>query len=277
MIPRRTELATLQRQVDSLGRSLQSAPPSARQAPASHLPAADRNVPTAAGGRPDHPGADSPGHTNQPELRDQRRLSKQASRTSLKHPDPVEPTVEARHDVIPQVDDIVMEHDEIVGDARVENEEYVEIGPVQRSQEAYEHEAVEEPVAHNQEYEHTGQEYVNSDQNYVEKTEPYYEGQELQNEGYDPNYQQNYQEGQFENYEQYPQQQYTDPNAQYTEGQYDNYATDGTYQQEYDPTQFAENTFAEPQTQYKAQTAPVEQEIAPTDSKRSNSPEKGQS
>ncbi|XP_073965754.1 uncharacterized protein isoform X3 [Choristoneura fumiferana] len=248
-----------------------------KHAPASHLPAADRNVPTAAGGRPDHPGADSPGHTNQPELRDQRRLSKQASRTSLKHPDPVEPTVEARHDVIPQVDDIVMEHDEIVGDARVENEEYVEIGPVQRSQEAYEHEAVEEPVAHNQEYEHTGQEYVNSDQNYVEKTEPYYEGQELQNEGYDPNYQQNYQEGQFENYEQYPQQQYTDPNAQYTEGQYDNYATDGTYQQEYDPTQFAENTFAEPQTQYKAQTAPVEQEIAPTDSKRSNSPEKGQS
>lgn len=164
-----------------------------------------------------------------------------------------------------------MEHDEIVSDARVENE-YKE--PEERSQEAYEHDAVEEP-SHNQDYEHTGHEYVNSDQNYVEKTEPYYE-QELQNEGYDPNYQQNYQEGQFENYEQYPQQQYTDPNAQYTEGQYDNYATDGTYQQEYDNTQFAEPTFAEPQTQYEAQNAPVGQEVAPTDSKRSNSPE-GQS
>ncbi|XP_045507949.1 serologically defined colon cancer antigen 8 homolog [Colias croceus] len=75
-------------------------------------------------------------------------------------------------------------------------------------------------------------------------------GQEYQNyeQGYDQNQptseyspqeyeQQQYSEQQYENYEQYPQQ-YADPNAQY-EGQYENYATDGNYtEQNYDNTQY---------------------------------------
>lgn len=274
MILLRTELATLQRQVDSLGRSMQS--PSPRTAPTPHLPSTDRNAPPAAGGGPDHPRADPTGHPDQPDIRpdtrDHRPLSKQASRTSIRSYQEPDHTNQPDRRLAEQTEPTQLA-DNIKED--IADEKEVEYEKEQHNQEKYPVENVE------QAYE---QGYENPDQNYAEKTEPYYE----QTEGYD----QNYQEGQFENYEQYPQQ-YTDPNAQY-EGQYENYATDG-YQQEYDQTQYVDpatqyvdpntqyvdpNTqYVEPTTQYDApqsEQAPTEHE-APTGSKISNSPVKGQS
>ncbi|XP_063543471.1 serologically defined colon cancer antigen 8 homolog isoform X3 [Cydia strobilella] len=256
-----------------------------KHAPATHLPPTDRNAPPAAGGGPDHPRAYPTGHPDQPDIspdtRDHRPLSKQASRTSIKsyNQEPensIQPDKRLAEETI-KVDNV--EED-------IADEKEVEYEKEQHGQENY-------PVEH---VEHAYEQgYENPDQNYAEKTEPYYE----QTAGYDQNYQQNYQEGQLENYEQYPQQ-YTDPNAQY-EGQYENYATDGAYQQEYDPTQYTDpatqyvdpNTqydpatqYVEPPTQYEAQPiqapieAPIEHE-APTppttNRKISNSPVKGQS
>ncbi|XP_061724943.1 serologically defined colon cancer antigen 8 homolog isoform X3 [Cydia pomonella] len=247
-----------------------------KHAPTPHLPSTDRNAPPAAGGGPDHPRADPTGHPDQPDIRpdtrDHRPLSKQASRTSIKSYQEPDHTNQPDRRLAEQTEPTQLD-DNIKED--IADEKEVEYEKEQHDQEKYPVENVE------QAYE---QGYENPDQNYAEKTEPYYE----QTEGYD----QNYQEGQFENYEQYPQQ-YTDPNAQY-EGQYENYATDG-YQQEYDQTQYVDpatqyvdpntqyvdpNTqYVEPTTQYDApqsEQAPTEHE-APTGSKISNSPVKGQS
>ncbi|XP_048000198.1 uncharacterized protein LOC125237234 isoform X2 [Leguminivora glycinivorella] len=281
LTPNSPEKNKKEKEVSSMLESIEN-----KHAPATHVPSTDRNAPPAAGGGPDHPRADPTRHPDQPDTRpdprDHRPLSKQSSRTSIKNynkePDhTTQPDRTFVEEAPTRVEDNGKE--EIADEKEVEYEK-------EHQPEKYPAEQVEQP------YE---QGYENTDQNYAEKTQPYYE----QTEGYDQNYQQNYQEGQFENYEQYPQQ-YTDPNAQY-EGQYENYATDGTYQQEYDGSQYVDpnaqyadpNTqYADPSTQYdpaaqyveptaeyaapQTETAPMEQE-APTDSKLSNSPAKGQS
>ncbi|XP_028161481.1 serologically defined colon cancer antigen 8 homolog [Ostrinia furnacalis] len=250
------ELATLQRQVDTLGRSLQpshSTSPSVYQAPPTHASSTNRNVPhTQTAPRPDNSRDNTPGYPGLPdqgvadarpdsraELGQPRTIRKQESRTSLLS-QKEDPPYDANQSHSPENDTPVYEES-----ANVEHtKEMEDVDDVKLTTDAEKPMEVEQP----QEYEATNQNYAEG--NYEQYDQNYEQGpvtseNEYQNQGYEQNYEQPaYTEGQYENYEQQPQyegeypQQYTDPNAQY-ENQYENYATDGNYQSEqsYDNTQ----------------------------------------
>ncbi|RVE44965.1 hypothetical protein evm_010390 [Chilo suppressalis] len=234
------KLATLQHQVDILGRSMQPAPttPSVYQAPTTHTSTANRNVPyTQADSRSDDPRDNTTGHSGlidqRPTVRpDQfhsdaqqnRTVSRQQSRNSLLS----DQTENRTHNVNETASDVNKFNENVSYDQNLG-----ELPP----------ESNEKPMEVENVQEYQGTDQNNTDGNYVN-----YEGNEgnqYQGQEYDQNYEQpaytgeqygNYEENQ--QYDNYPQQ-YVDPNAQY-EGQYENYAADGTYQddQNYDQSQY---------------------------------------
>ncbi|KAL0810431.1 hypothetical protein ABMA28_010571 [Loxostege sticticalis] len=288
------ELATLQRQVDSLGRSMlptHSTSPSVYQAPPTHASATNRNVPhPQADPRPDYTRDNAPGHPELPgqgvtdvrpdahgDIGQPRTIRKQESRTSLLSQKEEPPYDSNQHN---DPDNVEEKHD-YEESANVEQSQAIEdVHDVEYKDD------VEKPmeVEQTQEYAATDKNYGEGnydqyDQNY-EQT-PVTDENEYQNQGYE---QPAYAEGQYENYEQQPQydgnypQEYADPNAQY-EGQYENYATDGNYQgeQSYDTTQQSEEYLPQNQEsqEYVAQNQDVSQEVAPNtrvESKQSVSP-----
>ncbi|XP_048488293.1 serologically defined colon cancer antigen 8 homolog [Plutella xylostella] len=258
------ELASLHRQVDSLGRTIQhaNAPNTYYEAPSTHAAAAHGNVEPAPPPGPDHTRGHPPAH---PALRRQpsnssvgdrhsnsqsRQLSRQPSKSSIR--------MENQPEAMPPVNS--QNEQEYVKDSPVKEQYYVDETPVKETyenakvaeniseveQQNYEQpqpEYAQEPTyseepshfeqqqgEYNQEQTYQdptyAQEPANYDQSYAQETPTY------QTEGYDQNYEQPaYTEGQYpENYE----QQYADPNAQY-EGQYENYATDPNQAYQGDP------------------------------------------
>lgn len=195
-------------------------------APSPHPSSTGRNGPsTPSVTRPEHPGVDTTGDTD-PAFSDirpdrnsrdtSRQLSRQSSRASIKPELPLATSItneEGR--TLSNVDESYKD----IGNEKT-NEGVPEID--QNYTEGYEN---YEQTADNTQYEH-GNENV-----------PYETPQYDQSQGYEQNFEQGYADGQYENYEQYPQQ-YNDPNAQY-QGEYENYGTEN-YQgdQNYDNTQY---------------------------------------
>ncbi|XP_022828753.1 serologically defined colon cancer antigen 8 homolog isoform X1 [Spodoptera litura] len=230
------ELATLQRQVNGLSRSMQSPhnTPSNFQAHPPHQTTTDRNVPhpPSDSGR-DYSGTESPGHTTHgPDERI----------TTVDRDDPYETTgidktayqQEEHHDQ--QIEENVV--DIKPKETEYQEAEHFEEEEMPKVQTETKEEIKEEPekpmeVEHTEAYETQQYEY---DQNY-EQTPATGDAQyENQFENYE---QQPYADQQYENYEQYPQEA-VDPNAQYHQ-EYENYPTDGNYtDQNYDTTQYAE-------------------------------------
>ncbi|KAJ2943096.1 hypothetical protein O0L34_g18787 [Tuta absoluta] len=288
----------VKRQVESLGRSLTTPQqaPSTIPAQPTHPSAAGGNISQPPRARQKYPRAEPARNTDtdssiselgqnyhpgNPTLarRNSKILSRQSSKVSIKQ-DPDAP-------VIPEhKDNEYKDNDEVenpVENVQYDNENYdknyVSSGDVSQyapenvdavhydknnvvEEEQY---APEVPVTDHAQYDEnqiTGEvPYDQANVNTAEYQNPEYNQQEYEQTGYA--------DGQYENYEQYPQQ-YTDPNAAY-EGNYENYATDGTYQGEnYDNTQYNEGYAAE----YQEQPVVEPQEAAEpvSDTKRSNTP-----
>ncbi|XP_060807984.1 serologically defined colon cancer antigen 8 homolog isoform X3 [Amyelois transitella] len=257
------ELATLQRQVESIGRSLQPVPasPSTYQAPPTRTPSADRTVPhPPSNAGPDHPRAES---TRVPQdgdsvtnirpdsvdINDHRtpRTAKQDSRSSLLDKNVINDGTAA---VVNNIEENVKDDYEHQKDMDVEQMQQQDFQPEMYNEGNFNYE---------QNYEQ------NPEQSYGQAPEQTYEehqGAEYQNGGYVQNYEQQPYTGQYENYEQYPEQQYVDPNAQY-EGQYENYATDGNYEQNYDNTQYNQE-YANNDATIDNQNPKYDENIAPT-------------
>ncbi|XP_072933901.1 serologically defined colon cancer antigen 8 homolog [Epargyreus clarus] len=296
------ELATLRRQVEDLGRSLQPtyAPPSTYQAPTTHPTTTNRMPHSSPGTRPDDTGAESPGDPSPGhQLRDvrrdsvnhktpisrqnsqnspPRRLSKQNSQnfqeetSTVTAQEPIdyteEPTVSniqydsPREEYVPENENVENVEEHVLETADVDNKVEYKEEIQQEENKAME---VEQEQTLDQQY---PEGYQNYEQTY-EETQP--TETEYQNEGYEQNFeQQQYTEGQYENYEQYPQQ-YTEPTAQY-EGQYENYQAEGYQNESYDNTQY-EHQYAPEYTESVPTEVPPTTETLNTESK-DDSPEK---
>uniref|UniRef100_A0A2H1WVT2 SFRICE_025376 n=1 Tax=Spodoptera frugiperda TaxID=7108 RepID=A0A2H1WVT2_SPOFR len=232
----RQELATLQRQVNGLSRSMQSPhnTPSNFQAHPPHKTTTDRNVPHSPSdsGR-DYPGTESTGHTTH---------GPDARVTTVDRDDPYQTAginetpyqEEEHHD---QTEENVVEDIKPTETVYQEPEHFEE--EMSKVQTEAKEEIKEEPekpmeVEHTEAYE--TQQYDEYDQNYEQTPATGDVQYENQFENYE---QQPYADQQYENYEQYPQEA-ADPNAQYQQ-EYENYPTDGNYtDQNYDTTQYAE-------------------------------------
>lgn len=119
--------------------------------------------------------------------------------------------------------------------------------------------------------------YEQGNENVPYETQEYDQTQDVQQYDQNPadyqnqNYEEGYTDGQYENYNQYPQQ-YTDPNAQY-QGEYENYGTqDYEGNQNYDNTQHNQEYTPEYQETQNVESENIEPQTDISDSKRSNSP-----
>ncbi|CAG4975071.1 unnamed protein product [Colias eurytheme] len=268
------ELGTLQRQVESLGRTMQTAyshPPST-QAPTTHAPTTVRIPDTTATTRPnytrDEPTRDTtsgeptrtnnrvdekpgniidhsteditemPPKTNEHAIAQEtprsRQMSKQNSRESVKSERKLSQN-SSKESIHEQ--NIKQVDDNPSPVTQLNTDDIPEQNTIEHQPEQIEqHEPLEqhEPMEEKQEEQYDEQNYGQEYQNYEQGYDQNQPTSEYPPQEYE---QQQYSEQQYENYEQYPQQ-YADPNAQY-EGQYENYATDGNYtEQNYDNTQY---------------------------------------
>ncbi|KAJ8706076.1 hypothetical protein PYW07_010853 [Mythimna separata] len=230
------ELATLQRQVNGLSRSMQTPlnTPSTFEAHPPHTTTPDRNVPhTPSDSGRDYTGAESP-------------------RNTAHGPDA--PITTARRDDPYQAAGITDQPAHDIQDQDIEEDEHIteDVKPIETNYQESEHfEDQEEPVKVEKEQVLKEEAEKPMEVEHHEEFDPQYQ--------YDQNYEQpaavaddqyqNYEQQpygeqqQYENYEQYPQQA-ADPAAQYDQ-QYENYATeDGNYpaEQNYDASQYAQES-----------------------------------
>lgn len=257
----------------------------------SHASATIRDVPAPQpSARPNHTGGDT---TRQPsrdpvaDLRPDRSdndavpsaLSRQDSTQSVTKPDVNQPNdFETPYNARIKETKVLPQNEEDLHDK--EEVEHEELEPQNYSDNNLEQIHTENPEYDQSHVDNTPFETLPADnsqyeQSHVPETEQYepnadtteYPAQEYDQQHYEQGYTEG-QQGQYENYEQYPQQ-YTDPNAQY-EGQYENYATDGNYQgdQNFDQTQYDPGYTAE----YQEPQPTTDPQIVDVESKRSNSP-----
>ncbi|XP_038217192.1 serologically defined colon cancer antigen 8 homolog [Zerene cesonia] len=284
------ELGTLQRQVESLGRTMQTAyshPPST-QAPTTHSPTAVRIPDTTATTRPnytrDEPTRDTtfgePTRTKNSRVDDKPRnindlhntadtnihkSSPESNINTITHETPRSRQISkqnSRESVeherkLSQNSSKESFHEENinqVNDNATVNHSNTDIVPEQNTiQDQPEQKEQHQPLEEKQEEHYDDQNYGQEYHNYDQGYDQNQPTSEYQPQEYE---QQQYSEQQYENYEQYPQQ-YADPNAQY-EGQYENYATDGNYtEQNYDNTQYNQ----ESTPQYEENVSEIQQNV----------------
>ncbi|CAH2061887.1 unnamed protein product, partial [Iphiclides podalirius] len=249
--PLREELATLQRQVELLGRSLQSTTtpaPSNYQAPATHTTTAHgiSKYPTS-GARPNHTGDDATGHAATEQSSEQPDElhgvhNQTPGVTEQHHESPT--TGDAAHDDKPNTtgqSEIFETTDQVNTDRTNETDQYQTVTDAEHPMD------MSEPV-HEQRYGDNFEHYEQNPETNTEYNQEYDKNQTPHEEN-----ETGYTEPQYENYEQYPQQ-YTEPNAQY-DGQFENYPTDGNYQGEYNEPQY--NLYA---AEYQEHTPEAQQE-----------------
>ncbi|CAK1595025.1 unnamed protein product [Parnassius mnemosyne] len=248
------ELATLHRQVEQLGRSLQSnitPAPNNYQAHPTHTTGTDRTLPhPTTSSRSNDPGDDSSGHgkvKQQPIEQPDRFIDGKIKTARI-----IEHNNEHH-----TVDDSEAQQANEPTHEQNKSDGQIIINKSEQEMDYQNNATVEQPVAgHDQHGDQIYSEdnYENYDQNYEHapvETEYNQEYEQNQNQNGENFEQQNYVEPQYENYEQYPQQ-YADPNAQY-DTQYENYDADGNYQEHID------------QSQYNPEYSSEYQEVQPTE------------
>ncbi|XP_068624348.1 serologically defined colon cancer antigen 8 homolog [Battus philenor] len=235
------ELATLQRQVDLLGRSLQSnitPAPSNNEAPATHSTASHRTVPgSMPSSRPDNSGDNSTRHSSveqQPEQQPDRLIDNndQTSRVDGQEGQIIEEEQNIIHEPIAQVEMEINNQTVKTGDGF----EYENNAELEQSLEGKEH--PENETYAEEQYDQNYQQVPETGAEYNQQNEPNTYANEENFE------QPNYVDPQYENYEQYPQQ-YPQSDVQY-DAQYENYPQDGNYQEEnFDNQQYNQEYTAE--------------------------------
>ncbi|GBP79336.1 hypothetical protein EVAR_99559_1 [Eumeta japonica] len=263
----REELATLQRQVDSLGRSLQSpsitAPPtSSYQAPSSHAAASLRtNEHTPANTGRDYTRDDPTrntevsGESPNSNIREDRIDSDDGQRlesisnalidNQKSNSDQIGVSKDSEqigfdvsaHENNAFVDEIEKKYDDSANEQishsgislETQNVENSDTHNVQNENQEQYNQNYENNESNYQEMENQQYDQGNYDQNY-ENSDPQYQEQEYQ-QHYDPN--QEYVQEQYDGqYEQYPDQNYAQPQYDTSAQNYENYNNDGSYQQQ---------------------------------------------
>ncbi|CAG9572940.1 unnamed protein product [Danaus chrysippus] len=263
----REELANLQRQVENLGRNLQTPhPPSNYQAPTTHAPITNRISNSSADAGFGHTGGDSPrntslrhhdNNTGNSDTHQNRDISvkKQKSdspkvQNKLKNTPEIAPVQENK--LTKQSSKEIIDNNQL----KTQKDVALEENPRENVENTLKEETHTE-IKQNESQEENKVEKENSQtENTVEKRPEEYENQNYTEQGYE-NYEQNYEQQQYseqptyseqeyaenteypaqeyneqqqytEQYENY--EQYIDPNTQYeTQQEYENYATDGNY------------------------------------------------
>ncbi|CAG5059805.1 unnamed protein product [Parnassius apollo] len=258
----REELATLHRQVEQLGRSLQpniTPAPNNYRAPPTHTPGPNRTLPhSTTSSRSNDPGDDSSGYSKvkqQPNEQSDRFIDgKNKTARIIEHNN--------EHHII---DDSEAQKANEPTHEQNESDGQIITNKLEEEIEYQNNATVEQPVVVQDQHgdqNYSEDNYENYDQSYehapveTDYNQEYEQNQDQHGENYE---QQNYAEPQYENYEQYPQQ-YTDPNAQY-DTQYENYAEDGNLQEHMDHSQYNPEYSSEYQ-----EVQPSETETLPPDS-----------
>ncbi|KPJ04857.1 hypothetical protein RR46_01795 [Papilio xuthus] len=227
------ELATLQRQVEMLGRSLRTnvtTAPSNYQAPSPHTTTTNRTTPhPTADTRRDNTGDDSTGHATlqqQPTEQPDRLVSDNDQTTRVEEDSHhiIEDTQEAQ----PSSQEETNTHEQINQIITHQTNEEINNTNEQIEQPPEVHEQLENENYTDENYEQYDQNYEQTPSN-TEYNQEEYEQNPNQNE---QNLEQTYVEPQYENYEQYPQQY---------DNQFENYPPEGNYQGEtYEDQQYAQ-------------------------------------